>query len=117
MFLHQVGRKRDEMTTVLILLEDILRNRQINLLLISFILTLIGTNTRKRKRWCIEDPTQILDSIPAHVKQLDRLVRLTYRACVDNLRMDRNTLGRLCRLLCDHAGLIDHKFVNVEEHV
>lgn len=105
------------MTTVLILLEELLSNLQINLLLISFIITLIGPNTRKRKRWCVDDPTEMLDSIPAHVKQLDRLVRLTDRACVDNLRMDRNTFGRLCRLLRDRAGLIDQKFVTVEEQV
>ncbi|KAG6413951.1 hypothetical protein SASPL_126667 [Salvia splendens] len=114
---RKVGRRRDEMTTVLILLEELLSNLQINLLLISLIITLIGPNTRKRKRWSIEDPTRMLDSIPAHVKQLDRLVRLTDRSCVDNLRMDRNTFGRLCRILRDCAGLIDQKFVTVEEQV
>ncbi|XP_042016260.1 uncharacterized protein LOC121764282 [Salvia splendens] len=114
---RKVGRRREEMTTVLILLEKLLSNLQINLLLISLIITLIGQNTRKRKRWSIEDPTRMLDSIPAHVKQLDRLVRLTDWSCVDNLRMDRNTFGRLCRILRDRAGLIDQKFVTVEEQV
>ena len=31
--------------------------------------------------------------------------------------MDRNTFGRLCRLVRDRAGLIDQKFVTVEEQV
>lgn len=65
----QVGRRREEMTIVLILLEELLSNLQINLLLISFTITLIGSNTCKRKRWCAHDPTEMLDSIPAHVKQ------------------------------------------------
>ncbi|KAG6390570.1 hypothetical protein SASPL_148308 [Salvia splendens] len=59
----------------------------------------------------------MIDSILAHVKQLDRLVRVSDRSCIDNLRMDRNTFGRLCRILRDRAGLIDQKFVTVEEQV
>ncbi|XP_042043219.1 uncharacterized protein LOC121788619 [Salvia splendens] len=31
--------------------------------------------------------------------------------------MDRNTFGRLCRLLKDHCGLVAKKFVTVEEQV
>ncbi|XP_047949358.1 protein ALP1-like [Salvia hispanica] len=31
--------------------------------------------------------------------------------------MDRNTFGRLCRILRDRVGLIDQKFVTVEEQV
>ncbi|XP_042059657.1 putative nuclease HARBI1 [Salvia splendens] len=59
----------------------------------------------------------MIDSIPAHVKQLDRLVRVSDRSCIDNLRMDRNTFGRLCRILHCRAGLVDQKFVTVEEQV
>ncbi|XP_042025781.1 uncharacterized protein LOC121772656 [Salvia splendens] len=57
------------------------------------------------------------DSIPAHVKQMDRLVRVSNRSCIDNLWMDRNTFGRLCRILRARAGLRDQKFVTVEEQV
>ncbi|XP_042051418.1 putative nuclease HARBI1 [Salvia splendens] len=110
-------RRRHELTTVLILLEEILLNHQINMVLISFIITLIGPETRKRKRLDRVGISPVLDTIPAHVKHLDRLVRVTDRACVDNLRMDRNTFGRLCRILRDRVGLIDQKFVTVEEQV
>ncbi|XP_042012294.1 uncharacterized protein LOC121760735 [Salvia splendens] len=59
----------------------------------------------------------MIDSIPTHVKQLDRLIRVSDRSCIDNLRMDRNTFGRLCRILRCRAGLADQKFVTVEEQV
>ncbi|XP_047940151.1 putative nuclease HARBI1 isoform X2 [Salvia hispanica] len=113
----QGDRRGDDMTALLILLEEIISNFQINLLLISFILMLISPETRKRKRWDRLGPTRMLDSIPAHVKQLDRFVRVTDRSCIDNLRMDRNTFGRLCRILRDRVGLIDKKFVTLEEQV
>lgn len=48
--LDQGERRRNELTTMLILLEEILRNHQINMLLISFIITLIRPEIRKRKR-------------------------------------------------------------------
>lgn len=81
------------------------------------LLTMIGPNPRKRKHGGRYTREELIESIPAYVKQLDRLVRVTDRSCVDNLRMDRNTFGRLCRLLRDRVGLIDQKFVTVEEQV
>ena len=108
---------QNEMTTVLILLEEIIRNYQINMILISFMITLLSPQTRKRKRWDRLGQSTVLDSIPAHIRNLDRLVRVTDRACVDNLRMDRNTFGRLCHILRDRVGLIDQKRVTVEEQV
>ncbi|XP_042050712.1 protein ALP1-like isoform X1 [Salvia splendens] len=113
----EVSYTQNDMTTVLILLEEVIRNYQINLLLISLMISLICPKNRKRKRWDRLNQSLVLDSIPAHVLQLDRLVRVTDRACVDNLRMDRNTFGRLCRILRDRVGLIDQRLVSVEEQV
>ncbi|KAG6423915.1 hypothetical protein SASPL_114323 [Salvia splendens] len=109
--------RENDMTTLLILLEEVIRNYQLNLLLISFMISLLCPQNRKRKRWDRLGQSAVLDSIPAHVRQLDRLVRITDRACVDNLRMDRNTFGRLCRILRDRVGLIDQRLVSVEEQV
>ncbi|XP_047937792.1 protein ANTAGONIST OF LIKE HETEROCHROMATIN PROTEIN 1-like [Salvia hispanica] len=108
---------KKELPTVLVLLEEILRDQRTNLLLASMLINLAGPNARKRKRGGRDTREELIDSIPAHVKQLDRLVRVSDRSCLDNLRMDRNTFGRLCRLLRDRAGLIDQKFVTVEEQV
>ncbi|XP_042023619.1 uncharacterized protein LOC121770910 [Salvia splendens] len=115
--ISKVEQKRHALTTTLILLEEILRNHRINLLLISMLITLIRPNGGKRKRGGRGTAEPLMDAIPAHVKQLDRLVRISDRSCVDNLRMDRNTFGRLCRILRDRVGLIDQKFVTIEEQV
>ncbi|XP_042046777.1 protein ANTAGONIST OF LIKE HETEROCHROMATIN PROTEIN 1-like isoform X1 [Salvia splendens] len=108
---------RQEPTEVLILLEEIMRNYRLNMLLVSMFITMFRSNERSRKRGGRVTQEVMIDSIPAHVKQLDRLVRVSDRSCIDNLRMDRNTFGRLCRILRDPAGLIDQKCVTVEEQV
>ena len=58
-----------------------------------------------------------LDRLPPHVKHMNRLVHLSDVDCLVNLRMDRNTFGRLCRLLKDVGGLRDGRYVFVEEQV
>ncbi|XP_041994584.1 uncharacterized protein LOC121744936 [Salvia splendens] len=76
------------------------------------------SKSQKRKRRVGGLITEaMIEAIPAHVKQVDRLVRVSDRSCVDNLRMDRNTFGRLCRILRDRVELFDQKFVTVEEQV
>lgn len=114
---YQGDGRSNQLTTLLILLEEIIRNHQINMLLISFVIALIAPQTRKRKRLDKINQSEMVNSIPSRVRHLDRLVCLTDRACIDNLRMDRNTFGRLCRILRDRVGLIDQKFVSVEEQV
>ncbi|XP_042034238.1 putative nuclease HARBI1 [Salvia splendens] len=109
--------RKNNLTTVVFLLEEIIRNHQINMLLISLMITLIFPQNRKCKRWDRLGQSVVLDSIPDHVRQLDRLMRVTDIACVDNLRMDRNTFGRLCRILRDRVGLVDQRQVTVEEQV
>ena len=74
-------------------------------------------NQKKRKRGGRDSLEELIKSILAHVKQLYRIVRVSDRSCIDNLQMDRNTFGRLCRLLRDRVGLIDQKFVTVEEQI
>lgn len=46
-----------------------------------------------------------------------RLVGRYDSDCVENLRMDQNTFGRLCMLLKNIGGLKEGKFVSIEEHV
>lgn len=99
------------------MLEQVLKNLRINLLLVSMVLSMIGPKPNKRKRGGRDYAEEFIEMIPEHVKQINRLVRVTDRACIDNLRMDRNTFGTLCRLLRDRVGLIDQKFVTIEEQV
>ncbi|XP_042027438.1 putative nuclease HARBI1 isoform X1 [Salvia splendens] len=62
-------------------------------------------------------PYRILERVPAQVAHLTRLVGLTDVDCINNLRMDRNTFGRLCILLRERTSLIDGRWVTVEEQV
>ncbi|XP_042044749.1 uncharacterized protein LOC121790662 [Salvia splendens] len=55
--------------------------------------------------------------IPAQVRHLNRLKGVSDVACFDNLRMDRNTFGRLCFLLRQTGDLVDGKYVKIEEQV
>ncbi|XP_042012045.1 uncharacterized protein LOC121760450 [Salvia splendens] len=48
---------------------------------------------------------------------MDRLVNVTDYDCVANLRMDRNTFGRLSRVLSSRTGVVTGKCVGVEEQV
>lgn len=55
--------------------------------------------------------------IPTQVKHLTRLVGVTDDDCIANLRMDQNCFGRLVLLLRQVGGLVDEKYVSVEEQV
>ncbi|KAL1559488.1 hypothetical protein AAHA92_09825 [Salvia divinorum] len=59
----------------------------------------------------------VLNKIPVQLKHLHRLVYVTNADCVANLRMDRNTFGRLCRILTERGGLRPGKCLGVEEQV
>ncbi|XP_047953066.1 putative nuclease HARBI1 [Salvia hispanica] len=48
---------------------------------------------------------------------MDRLTRVSDRDCFNNLRMNRNTFGRLCRVLRQYSGLTDSQYIKVEEQV
>ncbi|XP_057797982.1 uncharacterized protein LOC131014077 [Salvia miltiorrhiza] len=55
--------------------------------------------------------------IPDQTKHLNRIIGFSDMDCILNLRMDRNTFGRLSNLLRVLGGLTDSRFVTVEEHV
>ncbi|XP_042032237.1 protein ANTAGONIST OF LIKE HETEROCHROMATIN PROTEIN 1-like [Salvia splendens] len=57
----------------------------------------------------------LTEKIPAQVRLMDRLFGVTDGDCISNLRMDRNAFGRLCRILRDRCGMVDQRYVHVEE--
>lgn len=74
--------------------------------------------TRQRRR--IVDHARrhsVLTKIPTQLKYLDRLLHMTDSVCIANLRMDRNTFGRLCRILSQRGGLTIGKCLGIEEQV
>ncbi|XP_057788919.1 uncharacterized protein LOC131005839 [Salvia miltiorrhiza] len=73
--------------------------------------------SRKRKRSSTVEPFALIQRMPDQIKHLDRMVNFSDVDCIVNLRMDRNTFGRLCQLLRQLAGMRNGRFVTVEEQV
>ncbi|KAL8481082.1 hypothetical protein ACS0TY_027028 [Phlomoides rotata] len=48
---------------------------------------------------------------------MNKLFLVSEADCISNLRMDRNCFGRLCFLMRELGGLVDHRYVSVEEQV
>ncbi|XP_057770707.1 uncharacterized protein LOC130990497 [Salvia miltiorrhiza] len=90
---------------------------QLLLQLIVVVGHLESIKSRKRKRCLGRGPYAILARIPDQVKHMNRLVNVSYVDCIANLRMDRNTFGRLCHLLRQLGGLKDGRYVSIEEQV
>ncbi|XP_041994111.1 putative nuclease HARBI1 [Salvia splendens] len=73
-------------------------------------------STRQRRR-VVERARRrsVIRKMPIQLKNLDRLVHWTDAACIANLRMDRNTFARLCRILSGRGGLTIKKCLGIEE--
>ncbi|XP_042011747.1 protein ANTAGONIST OF LIKE HETEROCHROMATIN PROTEIN 1-like isoform X1 [Salvia splendens] len=78
-----------------------------------------SARTRRAKRIIVQNARRysVLNKIPSQLEYLDRLVNLTDADCIANLRMDRNTFGRLCRILVERGGLRPGRCLGVEEMV
>lgn len=111
-----MSHNEDIDTHLYILLEEILSslNHQISIVIRHFILR--GA-TRKRRRCSTSRPYSMIERIPTQVKHLNRMVSISDSDCILNLRMDRNTFGKLCRLLRELGGMSDGRYVSVEEQV
>ncbi|XP_057775531.1 uncharacterized protein LOC130994506 [Salvia miltiorrhiza] len=104
-----------ESDILFLLLQEIMRQHVVQLALV--IAYFVRTNSRKRKRGLGTKKYEIIGRIPDQEKHLNRLISNNDIDCIANLRMDRNTFGRLCRILRELGGLVDGRFVTVEEQV
>ncbi|XP_042064391.1 uncharacterized protein LOC121808099 isoform X1 [Salvia splendens] len=79
----------------------------------------IIARTNRARRRIIEHARQysLISKVPHQLKHLDRLIHVTDVDCIVNLRMDRNTFGKLCRILTAQGGLSPGKGLGIEEHV
>ncbi|KAG6418148.1 hypothetical protein SASPL_120347 [Salvia splendens] len=91
-------------------------NRVKRLLFIAILECMRDYRSLRQRRLNVR-PYRILERVPAQVAHVTRLVGLTDVDCINNLRMDRNTFGRLCILLRERTSLIDGRWVTVEEQV
>ncbi|KAL1557051.1 hypothetical protein AAHA92_12591 [Salvia divinorum] len=115
--MNERQKKRKEMEAVVVMIEDVVRNHQQNCItMFNMVRTMLQTwNNGHEGRPPIT--YSMTTKIPDQVRHMDRLVGLTDADCINNLRMDRNAFGRLCRILRDRCGLVDRRYVRVEEQV
>ncbi|KAL8465097.1 hypothetical protein ACS0TY_034553 [Phlomoides rotata] len=60
---------------------------------------------------------RMIKRMPNQIRELARLVGGHHSECLDNLHIDRIAFGRLCSILRNRGGLVDGKYVSVEEQV
>ncbi|XP_047958883.1 uncharacterized protein LOC125204315 [Salvia hispanica] len=92
-----------------------MHNNQLDV--IAMILIYLQRNRRGLNQRSLRAIYSRLRRIPDQVKHINRLVHVSDVACVENLRMNRNAFGRLCRIFRQNGDLKDNKFVMVEERV
>ncbi|KAL8527907.1 hypothetical protein ACS0TY_005643 [Phlomoides rotata] len=110
--LSHAMRKR----VVILLVEEIINQTIIIFVVLSYVLSL-NNGRRVRRRVGTAQPYGMLSRIPNKLVHMNRLFLGTDADCISNLRMDRNSFGRLCFLMRELGGLVDHRYVSVEEQV
>lgn len=102
--------------TIALIVEEVMNAYLLQVVVIVQLICNISLN-RKRKRTSDSVSYSMLERIPDQIKHLNRLVGVTNVDCITNLRMDRNSFGRLVFLLRQLGGLEDGKYVTAEEQV
>ena len=100
-----------------LMLEDIMRVYRIETTILVH--RFLKAQTKQKRRRVVEQARQysVLTKVPEQLQRLHRLINVTDLDCIDNLRMDRNTFGKLCRILKDRGGLHIGKCLGIEEQV
>lgn len=75
------------------------------------------SNKRLKRTNNIAPSYSMIGRMLTQLKHMERLIGVSNVDCMSNLRVDRNTFGRLCLLLHDVGGVKDNKYVTVEEQV
>ncbi|XP_057788635.1 uncharacterized protein LOC131005646 [Salvia miltiorrhiza] len=104
-----------ESEVVCLLLREVMRHHLIQL---AIVVAYVGKLTSRKRRSVGSASTYgKISRMPTQGRHLGRLIGENDIDCISNLRMDRNTFGRLCHILRDRGGLRDGDYVLVEEQV
>ncbi|KAL8465198.1 hypothetical protein ACS0TY_034628 [Phlomoides rotata] len=101
---------------VIFLVEELINRVFIIYIILSYMIS-VNNVMRVRRRVVDAQTYDMLSRIPDHVGHMNRLFLLSDADCISNLRMDRNSFARLCSLMRELCGLVDHMYVSVEEQV
>lgn len=105
------------MTLVIQLMEEIMHNHQLDVLAIVLIFFQWNYRGCRRHHRLVRAVYERLSRIPDQVSHINRLVNVSDVTCLENLRMNRNAFGRLCRILRQTGDLTDDRYVKVEEQI
>lgn len=99
------------------MLEDIMWVYRVEMTVLIY--RYMNARTRRKRRRIFEHARRfsVLTKIPIQLQRLDRLIHYSNADCISNLRMDRNTFGRLCAILRARGGLTIGKCIGIEEQV
>ncbi|KAL8468617.1 hypothetical protein ACS0TY_031711 [Phlomoides rotata] len=101
---------------VLFLIEELVADVVIVFFVVSYMLS-INNSRRVRRRVAYAQPYGMLSQLPDQVIHMSRLFLDSDVDYISNLRMDRNSFGRLCFLMRELGGLVDRMYISVEEQV
>ncbi|KAG6395825.1 hypothetical protein SASPL_141954 [Salvia splendens] len=110
-------RKRKEVEAAVVMIEDIIRDHQQNYLTILNMVSNLLYNSNNTRDEETRASYSMSDKMPVQVSHTNRFTGVADVDCINNLRMDRNAFGCLCRILRDRFGLVDQRYVRVEEQV
>ena len=111
---HQMPGNSLNYTRIYMLLEDILTNYRTQ----TTILIQKYMSARSRRRFLEWVRSySVIARTPKQLEHIDRLLHLTDANCIANMRMDRNTFGRLCYILKERGELRVSKSLGVEEQI
>ncbi|KAL8497505.1 hypothetical protein ACS0TY_021002 [Phlomoides rotata] len=98
---------------VLFLVEELVAE----VVIVFFYMLSINNSRRVRRRVVYAQPYGMLSRIPDQVLHMSRLFLDSDVDCISNLRMVRNSFERLCFLMRELGGLVDRRYISVEEQV
>lgn len=107
--------KRD--ASLALLVDDIIRMFEIQRICVILIMKRRAGASTSFQRMPLICPYTILGRIPDQIHYLNRLVHVSDIDCLVNLRMDRNSFGRLCQLFKQLGTLKIRRFLGIEEQV
>ncbi|KAL0429056.1 UNVERIFIED_CONTAM: hypothetical protein Sradi_0531600 [Sesamum radiatum] len=100
----------------LIVVDQITTDVAVALALFAYVLEFLKTRLPNNRR-CRPLRYNLRSRIPQQIRHLCRLIEYDDMTCLRNLRMDRQSFGRLCYLLQQSGGISDTRFVTVSEQV
>ncbi|GFP96559.1 hypothetical protein PHJA_001800000 [Phtheirospermum japonicum] len=103
---------------ITLIIEELLNLLKLFFTILAFYKTFIARDRHKRKSTKTRPQRyRLTDRQPDRINHMRELISISDRACVEQLRMDRNAFARLCYLVEHVGGLAQSRNVLISEQV